>query len=395
MNWDVPPSQKDKREYAYVVQPQKLQPTPRLLNWWYRLTAPPEVAPDASLAQRERVRRGQLSSTILLVMLLFTLTSLGAALLEGNRSLLFIMLPSLAVSIIVLILNRLGKGLTAGIILVAGFEVGYIVSLLRTPGGLGASVLPRFDLLVEAVLLAVSFLPARIIPWIALGNCLFIWADLTFMPHTPDLGNLLRISSFTVIEDPIALQIIVASVTYLWVRSTNQAIARADRAEVIATLQQTIAEQKKQLDVGIQHILHTHVQIANGNFQARAPLAQDNALWQIAVSLNNLLSRLQRFGETEQELRQTRYELQRTREALQQSRQEIARLTEFVQPTRDTQQNNVKPLAGEHFFHNDERRHETSHNSSMEEAAQSLTEAARQQRPFQTWRRNDLERRNK
>ncbi len=392
MNRDVLPSQNDKRGYAFSQQ--KPQSAPRMLNWWYRLTAPPEVALDASLVGRERVRRGQLSSTILLVMLLFTLTSLGAALLEGNRNLIFILLPSLAVSIIVLILNRLGKGLTAGIILVAGFEIGYIVSLLRTPGGLGVGDLPRFDLLVEAVLLAVSFLPARIIPWIALGNCLFIWADLTFMPHTPDLGNLLRTSSLTVIEDPIALQIIVASVTYLWVRSTNQAIERADRAEVIATLQQTIAEQKKQLDIGIQHILHTHVQIANGNFQARAPLAQNNALWQIAVSLNNLLSRPQRFGETEQELRQTQYELQRTREALQQSRQEIVRLTESVQPTRDPQHNTVKPLAGEQFSRSDERGRETSHNPSMEKATQSLAEAAKQQRPFQTWRRNDIERRN-
>jgi hypothetical protein len=40
-----------------------------------------------------------------------------------------------------------------------------------------------------------------------------------------------------VIAQPIALQLIVATVTYLWVRSAQRAIARADRAEEIAELQ--------------------------------------------------------------------------------------------------------------------------------------------------------------
>ena len=43
----------------------------------------------------------------------------------------------------------------------------------------------------------------------------------------------------------IGLQLIVATVAYLWVRSANQAILRADRAETIALLQQAISEQKQ------------------------------------------------------------------------------------------------------------------------------------------------------
>ncbi len=397
MNTSVPPSQtqryQDNNKSAFVPVQQKRSRLSRALKWWYRFTAPSEAAPNASLTERELVRRGQLSSTILLVMLLFTLSSLAAALLEGNRSLLFIMIPSLIVSIIVLILNRLGKGMTAGVLLVAGFELGYMVSLLRTPGGLSVSDLPRFDLLVEAVLLAVSFLPARIIPWIALSNCLFIWITLVFMPHTPDLGNLLRTSSFTVIEDPIALQIIVASVTYLWVRSTNQAIERADNAELVVALQQTLADQKKELESGIQQILHTHVQIANGNFRARAPLAQDNALWQIAVSLNNLLSRFQRFGETEQAFRQTQYELQWTREALEQARQQIARLTESSQ-TSKYKEPIVSPFVENPSSESKEKRKEASRLSSMEEVAQPCEEVIKQQRPFQIWRSNGTDKGN-
>ena len=318
-----------------MLYQQKPLKTHHPLEWWYRLTSPPEVAADASLAERERVRRGRLSSTILFVMLVFLCISTAGSLIQPDHRVLFILVPSFVISIPVLVLNRLGKVMTAGAVLVLGFELGYMFALVKTPGGLGVSDLARFDLLVESVLLAVSFLPARVVPWVALANCIFIWAAITYLPHTPDLNALLLTQPYTVIESPIALQVIVAFVTYLWVRSTNMAIERADRAEVIVSLQQTIAQQKQQLDEGIQQILQTHVQVANGNFQARAPLTRDNTLWQIAVSLNNLLARLQRLGDSERELQQTRYELQKTKDALARSRQEAARLSEALHATRN------------------------------------------------------------
>src|SRR5258708_19848012 len=76
-------------------------------------------------------------------------------------------------------------------------------------------------------------------------------------------------------------------------------------AEIIA-LERANAEQKNQLEAGIQLILQTHVQTANGNFNARAPLTKDHVLWQIAYSLNNLLARLQRLSQADMELRQTK-----------------------------------------------------------------------------------------
>jgi hypothetical protein len=115
---------------------------------------------------------------------------------------------------------------------------------------------------------------------------------------------------------PIALQIIIAVVAFLWVRGTDQAIRRADRAEEIAALEHTLADQKRQLDIGIQQILQTHVRAANGDYTARAPLGQDNILWQIASSLNNLLSRLQRSGQAEHQLRRTDEEIRRLASAI-------------------------------------------------------------------------------
>lgn len=59
----------------------------------------------------------------------------------------------------------------------------------------------------------------------------------------------------------------------------------------IVTLEKSVAQQKQELESGIDQLLKTHVAIANGDFQTRAPLSQDHVLWQIAYSLNNLLAR--------------------------------------------------------------------------------------------------------
>lgn len=288
------------------------------LEWWYRLTAPPKVSDNASLAQRELVRRGRLSSTILLGMLLFLLAALPVAIIGPDHSLLSILIPSLVISSVVLLLNRKGKIVTAGIVLVVGFEFGYIFGLLITPNGLGVNDLPRFDLLVEPVLLAVSFFPPRSVYLVALGNSLFIWADLSFMPHQPALGKLLTASFYTVIETPVALQIIVAFVTFLWVVSAERAIQRADRAEVVAALEhdlarqaQVISQQKHQLERSIEQIIETHRRVANGDYAARVPLTQSNVLWQVSGSLNNLLSRFQRLRQSEDEIQSLQARLHR------------------------------------------------------------------------------------
>src|SRR5262249_7466284 len=98
--------------------------------------------------------------------------------------------------------------------------------------------------------------------------------------------------------------------------SVERAILRADRAEAFALLEHQIADQKRQLDVGIQQILQTHVRAANGDFQARAPQMPGSVLWQISASLNNLLGRLQRAGTAEFRLQRTEEELARLAAAL-------------------------------------------------------------------------------
>lgn len=301
----------DNDQHLPVIINERERPASNsLLEWWFYFTAPPEASANASLTRRELTRRGRISSVILLGVLLFLLAALPVG--GTSHSLLYIFLPSLVISCVVFYLNRKGRLTLAGIILITGFEAGYLSGLLITPGGLGVNDLPRFDLLIEIVLLAASFLPPRVVFLVAAGNSLFTWLALAFMPHTRELEVLLKTSAYAVIETPIALQLLVAFVAFVWVSSANRAIERADRAEEVAELQRSIAEQgmmiaeqKRQLEASIQRIIDTHIRVANGDFSARVPLKQENVLWEIAGSLNNLLSRFQRLNQSEKELQQT------------------------------------------------------------------------------------------
>jgi hypothetical protein len=182
--------------------------------------------------------------------------------------------------------------------------------------------LPGYDLLAVTVLVGASILPRRATFAVAAFNIAVICADYFVQPHAPDLvKEYAQFSGPTeaalvLLARPIALQVILAVIAYLWVRGTDDAIRRADRAEEIAALEHSIADQKRQLDLGIQQILQVHIRAANGDFTARAPLGQENVLWQIAASLNNLLARLQRAGQAEHQLRRTEEELVRLATAI-------------------------------------------------------------------------------
>src|SRR5438874_1320237 len=153
-------------------------------------------------------------------------------------------------------------------------------------------------------LFAVSLLPPIAVFVDALFNIAFIVAALTFLfPQNAELRVLLHTSALQdALARPIVIQVLVAVISYLWVNSATQAIARADRATTIAALERTMAEQaqveaeqKHQLEASIQQIVEVHTRVANGDFSARVPLDQGNTLWEVAGALNNLLARIQRL----------------------------------------------------------------------------------------------------
>ena len=112
---------------------------------------------------------------------------------------------------------------------------------------------------------------------------------------------------------PFAVQLTIALISFLWVRSLERTLRERDRAQEIARLQHDLAiqserlvRQKEQLERSIDLINQVQVRVASGDLNARVPLSQENVLWRVAGTLNNLIARLQRQSLIGQELEQTK-----------------------------------------------------------------------------------------
>jgi HAMP domain-containing protein len=290
--------------------PQRRSP----LEWWYQMMAPPEPLATANLKQREAHRRGRLIATILFLQILldiFVVLTVGVFV---NH---FVILNTgLFIPVLLFAgwLNRRGRVIISGIFSVAFLEISLFALILTYPGGLTTFALPFFDLLVFGALFAVSLLPEGTVFLVAALNIGFIVGALFLMPKSNELAALLQTSNAgDAIVRPVAIQIGVAFVSYLWVRSAKKALERADRATSIATLEHSLAQQgqqieqeKQQLEQSIQQIVETHMRVARGDVSARVPLSPDSALWQVSGLLNNTLARLEHLQRAETELQQVR-----------------------------------------------------------------------------------------
>ncbi|QBD81633.1 hypothetical protein EPA93_38955 [Ktedonosporobacter rubrisoli] len=295
----------------------------RALRWWYRLSSPPEPERSASFEKQERFRRGRIGSQIILGLYLLLFVSLPTGFIGTNTYLALIVILSTLGLIVATLLNRMGLINQAGILAVLTSLAFPVLNIITTPGGLSMEVLPLFGLLVLPLVCAVSFLPPWWVFLVAIGNCFFTWLSLTYLPHTAELDAILTIAFVGIITPIILIQLLVSVVAFAWVHGTIQALVRADTAEEIARLEHDLgqqakvaAQQKQLLEASIQKIVATHMRVANGDFGARAPLNEENVLWQISGPLNNLLARTQN-------LRQESVQLQA---ALQQAYWEIERL---------------------------------------------------------------------
>ena len=235
----------------------------------------------------------------------------------GHPLLLFILAFVFLLDVIALFgLNRTGHVTAAGILVVIGLELGIGTSVLSFPGGLAPSNLPLFDLMVQSLVVAVAMLAPSIVFLIAGINVLFILIVLHSNIPNPDLAHIIAMDVGSVLPPPITLQIAVAWFTFVLLRSTNQAIRRADQAEELAALtqqnlelQQRELERTRQIEQGIEHILSAMVRFANGDALSRAPEAQDNVLWKIGRSLNTLLARQKDYQRKSWELEQARMKI--------------------------------------------------------------------------------------
>lgn len=307
-----------------------------LLRWWYLIASPRELEETASLRERELFRRGRTGSQILPALYLFLIISIPTGFFGANFAVIWIVAAAFFALIVATFLNRMGNVNLAGALVVITFMANPIADIVTTPGGLNMMTLPLFGLLILPLLCAVSFLP----PWwvfaIAIINSLFTFVallpnTLPMLPsQTAELNAMLTVNFAGIVTPIILSQLIVSVVAYLWVHSTTQALVRADRAEELAKLEHDLAlqaeaaaQQKRLLEASIQQIVEVHRRISNGDYNARVPLTQDNVLWEISGSLNNLLARVQGWRQDSAQLRQMRF-------ALEQAREENKRLTKFL-----------------------------------------------------------------
>lgn len=260
---------------------------------WYRLSAPPEPPASAPFAVRDQHRRARLASALILGFTLVGLAQLPFELRSGSS--LVIGSVALLVFAGLVWLNRAGQTNAVGALMLL---VSYgILGFAAAPGGrLNAGSPLTFDLLVVTELIAVTILPPISVLVVAAINCVAILAAIALLPHDASFAALVaRSAGSTLIARALALQTLVAVVAYLWARSAVRALRRADRAEEIALLERREVERTREIEEGVRQLQATLVQLANGDFSARVPPVRNALLWQVGVSVNNLIGRLGRL----------------------------------------------------------------------------------------------------
>ncbi|HEY7420221.1 MAG TPA: hypothetical protein VH593_33900 [Ktedonobacteraceae bacterium] len=314
----------------------------KYLRWWYAIASPEEPASLASFSERERFRRGRTGSQIILGFSILVIISFlafqffqkqaGNVGINGYFS--YILVGVFVALVAATLANRMGLTNVAGFIVVITATAIPIADIVTTPGGVSMPVLPVYGLMVLPLVCAVSFLPPWSVFIVAAINSSFALYSLTSLPRTAELDAILAIAFAGILVPIIFIQVIVSVVAYVWVQGATTALSRADRAEELAKLEHDLAvqaeiasQQKQQLETSIKKIVEAHVRVANGDFEARVPLTQDNILWQISGSLNNLLARMQR-------LRQEAGEAQLAKAALHQARVENEKLVRLLEGRR-------------------------------------------------------------
>ena len=257
----------------------------------------------------------QVVNIALWVIVIFQLINLPGATLNKSIPALLVIIPGLALCGLAFLFHHLGKTPVVSVLLIVMVNLGCGLMLLTTPGGLDVGNLPVFDMLVVSELLAVSLLPAERVFLVVLNSILLTFLDITFQPHTAALDHFLASGiGYTAIVHPVSLQIIVAVVTYIWVRSTQYATARADHAEEIAELRKAEADRKHKLDASIEQMSQVLACAANGDHSIRIDLHQENVLWRIGNLFNLLMTRLARANRLELENQQLRMQVTRLTE---------------------------------------------------------------------------------
>lgn len=280
----------------------------KFLEWWYTISLPHRL-PPASPIERERLRYARLTAgLLLLIMCLYipgAVVSIFFAVQSSSAPTSFAIIGMFLFS---WVLGRLGYQKLAASCIVGCILLAVNASILTSPPDV--TYLTLFNDFGVAIILAGSLMP----PIAALITGAICCIDIVLLGmytlsggiDVYDKGTQVHLQMINVITvsiiSPITIQIIIAVIVYIVMKNLRGTIRRADRAEEIVALQAEVAEherkrlhEKEQLEREVARLAETHARIANGDLNARVSLHEGHVLWSIAVPLNNLLNRLQKW----------------------------------------------------------------------------------------------------
>lgn len=268
------------------------------LSWWCGLTTPVPPPPYVAFGARDRARRARLVSLLLLGVVAWQLCVLVIGFFDPSYGGLVdttMFAPQLLIffcvmDVVVVALNRRGHVNRAGLALLAITESPLLALLAFPPHGrLGPAQFGVFYLLAVSVLVAATLLPPWTVFAVAGLNALEVIGTVLVLPHNAHLQQLLTRSddTFATLAQPIALQLIVAVVAYLWVRGMLAALQRAERAEQIADTERAEALVRvRELEAGMRRPLPLFALLADSTLiEARAPWMREVLLWQVGTAL--------------------------------------------------------------------------------------------------------------
>jgi hypothetical protein len=146
---------------------------------------------------------------------------------------------------------------------------------------------------------------SQAVPYLLLG-ILFLVLAINVLSTDETQQNIrlvLIIATFIVIVLLVVRQVLTIRENERLVREA-QKIAELEAIEIRRQEEQLVMS--KQIEDGIQHILSTlNTVVTQNDFSMRIPLKQENILWRVGRSINNLLSRLQGFKQNQEELKKT------------------------------------------------------------------------------------------
>lgn len=301
----------------------QLQTRAGIVGWWLNLTAPPRPNRALPHQEAERLRKAELTSLSILpvLALLIALVSNSLVSMATAQAVGFMAV----ILIIAAILNRVGYVRVAAYLIPSAMFAVLALSLLAAPG-LRLIGLPIYDLFVLPIFL-VSLIGDRNAAWFfAALAIIFIVSDYLLQTHDFIIIGATRFDEIAyeqatyhiwgMINRHVALCFFAAFFGWLGARSVDYAIARADRAEEIAHLESIVAGQKRALDYGVEQLTQAFVRSANGDYNVRVNIPQQNPLWSVGAQMNTFVQRLSSANQASFELERARQEAYRLATAL-------------------------------------------------------------------------------